>query len=124
MINILNKKLTKYIILVLLVIIGAFLRFYQLGINPPSLNWDEASLGYNAYSILKTGADEYGNFFPISIRSFDDHKPPMYAYLTIPFVAIFGPTEFAVRFPSAVAGVLTVIIMYFLVKELFFNWDA
>lgn len=122
MINILNKKITTYIILALIVIIGTFLRFYELGVNPPSLTWDEASLGYNAYSILKTGSDEYGTFLPISIRSFDDYKPPMYAYLTIPSVAVFGLNEFAVRFTSAVAGVLTVIAMYFLVKELLFKW--
>lgn len=124
MINILNKKLTTYIILALIVIIATFLRFYQLGVNPPSLNWDETSLGYNAYSILKTGSDEYGTFLPLNIRSFDDYKPPMYAYLTIPFVAVFELNEFAVRFPSAVAGVLTVITMYFLVKELLFKWEG
>lgn len=124
MINILNKKITTYIILALVVIIGTFLRFYELGVNPPSLTWDEASLGYNAYSILKTGSDEYGTFLPLSIRSFDDYKPPMYAYLTIPSVAVFGLNEFAVRFPSAVAGVLTVIAIYFLVRELLSKWEG
>lgn len=124
MINILNKKITTYIILALIVIIGTFLRFYELGVNPPSLTWDEASLGYNAYSILKTGSDEYGTFLPLSIRSFDDYKPPMYAYLTIPSVAVFGLNEFAVRFPSAVAGVLTVIAIYFLVRELLSKWEG
>lgn len=122
MINILNKKITTYIMLALIVIIGTFLRFYELGVNPPSLTWDEASLGYNAYSILKTGSDEYGTFLPLSIRSFDDYKPPMYVYLTIPSVAVFGLNEFAVRFTSAAVGVLTVIAMYFLVKELLFKW--
>lgn len=117
MINILNKKLTAYIILVLIVIIGTFLRFYQLGVNPPSLNWDETSIGYNAYSILKTGRDEYGNLLPLSIRSFDDYKPPVYVYLTVPSVARFGLNEFSVRLPAALFGSLAVIIMYLLVKE-------
>ena len=123
MINILNKKPTTYIILVLIVIIGIFLRFYQLGVNPPSLNWDEASLGYNAYSILKTGSDEYGTKFPLSIRSFDDYKPPLYVYLAIPGIAIFGLNEFSVRFPAAIIGILSVIAIFFLVKELFQKWD-
>lgn len=119
MINILNKKLITYIILALIAIIGVLLRFYQLGVNPPSLTWDEASLGYNAYSILKTGADEYGNKWPIAFRSFDDFKPPVYVYLTVPSVALFGLTEFAVRLPSALIGVLAIIITYFLTAELF-----
>lgn len=96
-----------------------FLRFYALGSNPPSVNWDEASTGYNAYSILKTGKDEYGNFLPLSIRSFDDFKPPLYTYLTVPFVGIFGLSDFSVRLPSAILGTLTIIFIFLLVLELF-----
>jgi len=123
MTNLLTKKLTTYIILSLIVLVGAFLRFYQLGSNPPSIDWDEASIGYNAYSILKTGADEYGNRLPIAFRSFDDYKPPVYIYLTVPSVAVFGLNEFAVRLPAALIGMLAVIVVYFLVKEIFSNWD-
>ena len=121
--NILNKKLTIYIILILIVLIGFFLRFYRLGVNPPSLTWDEASIGYNAYSILKTGADEYGNKFPLSIRSFDDYKPALYTYLSVPGIAMFGLNEFAVRIPSSLIGVLSILAIYFLVKELLQKWD-
>lgn len=110
-------------LLILIVFIAAILRFYQLGVNPPSLTWDEASLGYNAYSILQTGADEYGNKFPISIRSFDDYKPALYTYLTVPFIKIFGLNEFAVRVPSALIGMLSIVAIYFLVKELLQKWD-
>lgn len=109
----------KYLILGIIFLLGLFLRFYMLGSNPPSLNWDEVSTGYNAYSILKTGKDEYGNFLPISIRSFDDYKPPLYTYLDVPFIAIFGVTEVAVRVPSAILGTATILIMYFFILELF-----
>jgi len=107
--------------LVLISLLALFLRFYQLGQNPPHLNWDEAALGYNAYSILKTGRDEYGLRFPLYFRSFDDYKPPMYVYLTVPSVAIFGLNDWAVRLPSALLGTLTVVVMYFLVKEILDN---
>lgn len=107
------------IILIIIFLLAFALRFWQLGQNPPSLDWDEASLGYNAYSLFKTGADEYGNKWPLAIRSFGDYKPPFYTYLTIPSVAIFGLNEFAVRFPSALFGFLTVVVVYFLSKELF-----
>ncbi|MCL4418717.1 glycosyltransferase family 39 protein [Patescibacteria group bacterium] len=105
------------------ILIAAFLRFYQLGSNPPSLNWDETSIGYNAYSILKTGADEYGTKFPISIKSFGDYKPPLYAYVTAPSVYFFGLNEFSVRLPSAILGFLSILVMYFLVLEILKEWD-
>ncbi|MCR4325046.1 MAG: glycosyltransferase family 39 protein [Candidatus Curtissbacteria bacterium] len=97
------------------------LRFFQLGQVPPSLNWDENSNAYNAYSILKTGRDEYGNFLPLANRSFDDYKPPLYMYLSVPSIAIFGLTPFAARLPSAVFGFLTVPLVYLLARKLFQN---
>jgi len=110
----------KYkIILILIFLLSFMLRFWQLGVNPGSIDWDEASLGYNAYSILKTGRDEYGNFLPLSIRSFGDYKPPLYTYLTVLSVYMFGLNEFSTRFFSALLGFLTIISAYFLLKELF-----
>lgn len=111
-------KFSPKIVLFLIFLLGVFLRFFMLGQNPPSLNWDEVSTGYNVYSILKTGKDEYGNFLPLSIRSFDDYKPALYTYLTVPSVAAFGLTGFAVRFPSAFLGSFSVLIVYFLTKEI------
>lgn len=107
------------IILLLILLLAFILRFWQLGGNPISLDWDEASLGYNAYSILKTARDEYGSFLPLSFRSFGDYKPPLYEYLTVIPVAIFGLTEFSTRFISALAGTGAVITSYFLIKELY-----
>ena len=118
----LKKRLIRYIFFSIL-ILSIFLRFNQLGNNPPSLDWDEASLGYNAYALLKTGADEYGNKFPMSIRSFDDYKPPLYAYLIVSSIAFYGLNEFGVRFPSAILGVVAVILTYFFAKELFKSID-
>lgn len=108
-------------LLLLILGIAAFLRFYQLGTNPPSINWDEAAAGYNAYSILKSGHDEYGSFMPLSFRSFDDYKPPLYTYLVVPSIALFGLNDFAVRFPSAFLGILAILFTYLMVKEIFKN---
>lgn len=107
------------IILFTVVVLTFLLRFWLLGTNPPSLDWDEASLGYNTYSISITGKDEYGRFLPFSIRSFDDYKPPAYTYLSIVPVWFFGLNEFSTRFISAFLGSLSVIVVFFLIKELF-----
>lgn len=109
--------INKYIFLIILGLAIA-LRIYGLNIFPPSLNWDEISIGYNAYSVFKTGQDEWGNAFPLSFRAYGDYKLPGYIYLDIPFVAILGLNEWGVRLPSALLGVGTVVLIYFLLKYL------
>ncbi len=113
------KRKYIYIILFAIVILAAVLRLWQLGSVPPSPDWDEVALGYDAYSIIHTGKDEFGKFLPVVLRSFDDYKPALYAYLTIPPILIFGLNVFAVRLPSAIFGIISVLATYFLIKELF-----
>jgi len=101
--------------LILIVILGAALRFAFLSKMPPSLNWDEVSQGYNAYSVLKTGMDQWGQKFPIfNFRAYGDYPTTLNLYLTIPFIVIFGLTDFAIRFPHALLGTLTLISIFFL----------
>lgn len=112
----------KAVWLCLIIILAFFLRFYKLGSNPPSLTWDETAWGYNAYSLGLNGKDEFGKFLPLDyLESFGDFKPPVYAYLTILPVKIFGLNEFSSRFASAFFGSLTVILTYFLVREIFYT---
>jgi hypothetical protein len=105
-----NKiKASKFIFAVLLcMFIGAVARFAFLGSIPPGLNRDEAALGYNAFSILQTGKDEWGVSFPIVYKSFGDYKLAGYVVALLPSVAILGLTEFAVRLPSVLAGVVQI----------------
>lgn len=105
-------------ILFLILTIGFLLRFYKLGAIPSGFYQDESAIGYNAYSIIKTGRDEHGQFSPLYFKSFGDYKLPVYIYSTVLSIQMFGLNEFGVRFPSAFFGFLTVAIFYFFVKEL------
>lgn len=102
----------KWILLVLIVFLGFFLRFYKLDLVPSGLYVDEAVVGYNAYSFWKTGADEYGKKWPILLKSFDAYSSPIYTYVTTIPVAVLGLGEFSVRFWSAVAGTIAIAMMY------------
>ncbi|MDQ3239742.1 MAG: glycosyltransferase family 39 protein [bacterium] len=104
--------------LIFIFALSFIIRFWELGKNPPSLNWDEIAFGYNAYSLLQTGKDEYGKPYPVFFNSFNDSKHPVYVYATYLSIMFFGKNEFAIRYPSALFGSLTVISVYFLTKQL------
>lgn len=115
-------KKPVFLILVVIFLVALFLRLYKIGSVPPSPSLDEVSIGYNAYSILKTGADEYGTKFPVLLRAYDDWRPALYVYLVIPFVNLFGLTVTAVRLPSVILSILAVVATYFLVVKIFSSW--
>lgn len=106
-------------ILLFLIILGAFLiRIWQVGQIPTFIS-DEASIGYNGYSLLKTGKDEWGSPLPLSFKSFGEYKLPIYIYTTAPFLAVFGLSEQATRLPSVLAGTLSVFLVFLLASRLF-----
>src|SRR3989344_1080234 len=116
--EILYKKNFLYIAgLILVFILGIFVYFYKLDKIPSGFYIDEALPGYNAYSILKTGKDEYGKFFPIAFRFYGSYNPPLYTYLTIPSIALFGLNIYAVRFPSVLFGLLSALVFYLMLKK-------
>jgi 4-amino-4-deoxy-L-arabinose transferase-like glycosyltransferase len=88
---------------------------------PPCFNSDEAAFGYNAYSILQTGKDEYGTLLPLRLKSFGDYKMPLYSYLSVPFIAVFGLNEFGTRALNTFISLLFPIIIFYFVRELFKN---
>ncbi len=107
------------VFLIFITLIAAILRLTFLGSYPNGITVDEAGQAISAYSILKTGSDEWGDFLPLNPRGFGDYKPPILMYLMVPSIAVFGLNEFAVRLPSALAGILTVFVTFFLVRKLF-----
>ena len=114
-----NLSLAKLqtLILVLILLLAAGLRLYNLDHLPPSLYWEEAALGYDAFSILQTGKDHHGNSLPlVAFESFGDWKPSGYFYALVPVEAVLGLTPLAVRLPSALAGILTVLGVWALAR--------
>lgn len=105
----------KRSLLIVVLLMAAVLRLWNLGGVPPSTSMDEASIGYNAYSVLKTGVDEYKTFPLVSQRAFDDWRRSTYLLMDIPFVGILGLQDYAVRLPAALLSLLTVWAVYYIV---------
>ncbi len=107
-----------------IIIAATFLsRILFLDQFPPSLNWDEASLGYNAYSILKSGRDEWGVAFPSIFRAFGDYKLPGYVYFSVLPTFLFGLSPISTRFTSALFGTILVFTTYYITKKMIGHWS-
>lgn len=104
-------SLSRYSLLLILAL-SALLRLPYLNTHMPSLYGDEIAIGYNAYSIVKTGRDEFGHFFPLQFQSWGDQKNPVYIYAVALTQLVTGPTPASVRIPSALAGILAVYLTY------------
>lgn len=107
------------IIFILIILLGVFLRVYKLDKFPSSLFGDEVDVGYQAYSILKTGKDYFGQSWPISFHSISDWRTPLFLYADVPFIAVFGLNEWGVRLCPAFFGIITLPFFYLLIKKLF-----
>jgi len=115
------KKYSIQILLILITFLTAIMFLFKLTSSPPCLNADEATNAYDAYSILKTGKDQYGNLLPLRFKSFGDYKLPLLTYLAIPWIKVFGLTEFGIRMVNFPFVLLFPIIVFFLSIELFKN---
>lgn len=103
----------------LIILIGSLIRVIACEKYPVGLHQDEASIGYEAYSILHFGTDRNGNSFPVHLVSWASGQNALYAYLIIPFIAIFGNTTFAIRLPMALIGCISLVVTYYLFRHLF-----
>ncbi|MDD4938311.1 MAG: hypothetical protein PHX34_04845 [Candidatus Shapirobacteria bacterium] len=102
------------LLLISIILIAFTIRFINID-STPALNPDEASLGYDAYSLILTSKDQHGVSWPIHFKSFGDYKPGGYVYLAIPFIKILGLTPLAVRLPNLILSLLTIFFLYKLI---------
>ncbi len=105
-------------LLILIFFIALLLRIVKLDTHPVGFHADEVRVAWNSLSILTTGKDDRRNFLSLYYNTFGDYRPTGIFYITIPSLLLFGRTEFAVRFPSALLGALTVFPLYLFVGEI------
>jgi len=79
---------------------------------------DELTMVYDTYSIMKTGRDSTGQSFPLTFKM-GAGRPGGYIYASVPFVYLFGPTEWGVRSLSILSSLGIIVLMYFLGRKLF-----
>lgn len=96
-----------------ILLVGAVLRLSDLGTSPPGLNQDESVNSWNAWCLLKTGRDQTGEPWPVfAMRAHGVYSSPLFAYWSMPFRWLGGLSIWNTRFPAALAGVLTLVLIY------------
>ncbi len=110
-----NKKL---LILIAILTVAAFLRFFHLAEIPSILNRDEAAIAYNAYLLSEKGVDEWGKTWPLTLKSFGDYKLPGYPVLLAFLFRLGLPLEdWVVKLPSLLSGLGILLVAYFIAKD-------
>src|SRR4030065_2557981 len=112
------KEMRNNIIFAFVLAIFLITRLFKISEIPGSVYWDEASIGYNAYSIATDLKDEWGERLPLHFRAFGEFKLPVYVYTVAAFVKVIGLNEYAVRLPAVFYSLGTIILVYLLTKKI------
>lgn len=102
--------------LVLILCLALVLRVISL--DYLELFGDEIDAGYQSYSLLKTLADYKGHVFPFYGQSFSEWRALGWMYMAMPFIQIFGLNEWGVRLTSAVFGLISIGLVWLILKDL------
>lgn len=111
----------KKVILFLVITFGVVVFFsYKLIQIPDGINGDEASFGYNATLLSRNLRDENGRHYPVFIlaKGGVDYLQPIPTYFMAVLVKLFGPSLFSIRMSAVITAVASVLLIYFLSKEL------
>jgi 4-amino-4-deoxy-L-arabinose transferase-like glycosyltransferase len=112
-----RQRIVISILLVLILALGAFLRFYHLG---------ETGVGNQYYAAaVKSMLQSWHNFFYVAFEpggSVSVDKPPLGFWVQCLSAYFLGVNGFALALPNAVAGVLSIFVVYKLVRRPFGPW--
>jgi len=101
-------NLKNNLILIFLIILSSFLIFYQFTFIPKYLTFDEVEFTKLALSL---DGKPYTPYSPLATG-----HSTLYFYILLLSLKIFGVNVFALRFPAAIFGILSVITFYFIVR--------
>lgn len=102
-----------------ILLVAVFVRLYRLGEVPLGLYWDEVAILADARAVAETGRDMHNRpWFQVMYPSYGDYKLPVYIWLASLSVKLAGANEWALRLPSALAGLGTVLVAGYLAHYL------
>ncbi len=114
------RKKINFFLLLSIFLLGLFLRVYKLETIPSGFHQDEAANAYMGKFVLLNGKDFYGNIFPVFyIDKWGDYPPALPMYFAGAGSILFSDTAFGARIIISLLGALTILSLYFFVKNIF-----
>jgi len=101
----------------ILFILSTILHFWKFPEIPNGFYYDEVAVGYNAYCISMSGADEYGIKYPLFFKSFGNYHEPVMIYVLAPMIKVFGLEKWVERLPSGIFLILASTAFFFLATK-------
>ena len=108
----------QLLLLLAILLLGILVRVAGIGEAPRGFNQDEASAGYDAFAIAKYGIDRNGIHNPVHLIAWGSGQNAAYSWLCMPFIALLGLSVWSVRLPMALVGCVSLVIFYFLLKNI------
>lgn len=110
-----------WLTLIFILGVSLFWRLWQLGTVPRGLYWDEAAMLVDVKSVVQSGLDMHGRpWYQVLYPSYGDYKQPVYIWLATGVAKVMGVSEWSLRLPSALAGVVTVAMAGLIAREIVF----
>jgi len=107
-------KIAKYKHQLMIILIGALFFMPYIG-DVHLFDWDEINFAEAAREMIITG-----NYLNVMIDFEQFHeKPPLFIWLQVISMKIFGINEFAARFPNSIIGIITLLVLYYLGKKIY-----
>lgn len=113
-----NFNIKKICFIGLIMIITVVSRMIGIEKYPVGIHADEAYAGYEAYSMLNYGIDSWGYHHPVYLTVWGSGMSILESCMMMPFIKIGGLNLYMIRLPQAIMGVLSVFILYLLIKKI------
>jgi 4-amino-4-deoxy-L-arabinose transferase-like glycosyltransferase len=100
-------------------LVAAILFIPFLG-NVHLFDWDEINFAESAREMIASG-----NYFSVQINfNRFTEKPPLFFWMQVVSMKLFGINEFSARFPNAICGIITLVVLFRIGKQIFNEYFA
>jgi len=112
-----DKNKLFIILLSIIVVFAALVRFYKLDQLPMGYNLDEAGMAYDSWALANWRVNRNMMHLPVYLPNTGGGQSVLYAYLSAGLIFIFGMSKFIIRTPAVIFGLMTIIFASLITKE-------